>query len=268
MSSDHRLVAISVGNTRTAFACFIGSAIGAVRRIPNEQSALLTDEIVGAFTSLDEPDQPRPRILLASVNDAVADSLHRRIEDRTEVEVLRLEADVEVAIGRCLDADARPGVDRLLNAAAAFDKLKQACVIVDAGTAITVDFVDGEGTFHGGAILPGFGMQLRSLHEGTALLPAIEPARPPSDDPFGHNTRDAILNGVYYGIRGAVRHLTERYAEHYSGYPMLIATGGDAHLLFDDEELFDRIVDDLTLWGVEVSWRRHFADADDPAPAE
>ena len=47
------------------------------------------------------------------------------------------------------------GEDRLLNAAAAFDKLNQSCVVVDAGTALTIDYIDGKGTFHGGAIVPG-----------------------------------------------------------------------------------------------------------------
>ena len=75
-----------------------------------------------------------------------------------------------------LDPETITGVDRLLNAAAAYATLKQACVVVDAGTAVTVDFVDGHGTFHGGAIAPGARLQIDALHRGTDALPDVQAA--------------------------------------------------------------------------------------------
>ena len=50
-----------------------------------------------------------------------------------------------------------------------------------------------------------------------------------------------------------VQRLVERYAEHYGAYPFVIATGGDAPLLFDGEDLVDRIVPDLTLLGIALA---------------
>jgi type III pantothenate kinase len=148
-----------------------------------------------------------------------------------------------------LDPETITGMDRLLNALAAYRRLRQACVVVDAGTAVTIDFVDGEGTFHGGAIAPGARMQLRSLHRQTAALPEIE-FRKPDDETFGRSTAEAMLRGVYHGIRGAVWRLVERYADRYGAYPHVIATGGDAEVLFADDELVDRIVPELTLHGI------------------
>jgi len=144
-------------------------------------------------------------------------------------------------------------------------------VVIDAGTAVTVDFVDGQGTFHGGAIAPGCQMQLDGMHHRTAMLPEVKFV-PPDPEPFGANTRQAMLHGVYYGVRGMVRHLIERYAEHYQAYPHIIATGGDAHMLFDEDELIEHIDDDLPLRGIAAACRlaleyaEHERDSDSADP--
>ena len=78
-------------------------------------------------------------------------------------------------------------------------------------------------------------------------------SRPDDAEAFGKNTRQAMLNGVFYGARGMVRLLIERYAESYGAYPQIIATGGDARLLFGDDELIEHIADDLVLRGVAIA---------------
>jgi type III pantothenate kinase len=166
-----------------------------------------------------------------------------------------VERDIAVPIGRQLDPESMVGDDRLLNAAAAYNTAKQACVVVDAGTAVTIDFVDGAGTFHGGAIVPGAKMMLDALHERTEQLPEVAMQRPV--EAIGHSTAEAMRCGAFHGIRGMVRELVERYAEAAGGYPLVIATGGDAKLLFEDDELIERIVPDLTLMGMAVTLESH-----------
>jgi type III pantothenate kinase len=140
-----------------------------------------------------------------------------------------------------------------LNAAAAYDVLHQACVVVDAGTAMTVDFVDGEGTYHGGAIAPGAKMMLDALHGHTDQLPQVGWEKPL--EPIGHNTAEAMRSGVFHGMRGMVRELVEQYAQISGAYPIVVVTGGDAQLLFDDYDLVDRIVPELVLRGIESTVR-------------
>ena len=141
--------------------------------------------------------------------------------------------------------------------------------MVDMGTAITVDFVDGEGVFHGGAILPGVSMMLSSLHEQTAHLPELTYRKldPKSSDP-GKQTDDAMILGVTAAASGAIRFLAERYAQFYEGYPQIIATGGDMGLL-EDDELIEAFVPDLQLHGIRVACKmilenedRDLVDAD------
>jgi type III pantothenate kinase len=174
------------------------------------------------------------------------------LADQTSKQIWQIGEDVPVAIGQHLDPETITGVDRLLNAAAAWKMTKQACVVVDAGTCVTIDFVDGEGTFHGGAIAPGARMQLTAMHNGTMSLPEVD-FQPPLKEAFGKNTAQAMLQGVFHGIQGMVRQLTEQYASRYGAYPLVIATGGDALALFEDDDLIEQIVPGLQMQGIAIS---------------
>jgi len=256
MSVD--LLAVNVGNTRCQLAAVVGDQLHDVHTVARDREADVAAALDQALRPLADHDQAP--VYIASVHDGAADDLTRMVRARCQREVRRVERDVAVPIGRQLDRETIVGVDRLLNAAAAYDRLQQACIVVDAGTAVTVDLVDGAGTFHGGAILPGARLQLQAMHSHTALLPDIELARP--DEPIGHNTAQAMLSGVFHGLRGSVRELAEIYAEHYGAYPKIIATGGDANLLFEDYELVEAVVPTLTLMGIMVTRRREAEQAD------
>lgn len=263
------LLAVSVGNTRTTFCVFSGEDRDHHHAFVNDP----VDALAGALAAHAEPLPAGAPAVIASVNRSVSDRLVTALQQSLGRDrVLLIGDDVPILATHTLDDDgARTvGQDRLLNAVAAYAVVKQACVVVDAGTAITVDFVDGEGVFHGGAIAPGLRMMMRSMHEGAAALPLITPERPlsvadPEAGPFGRNTPQAMLNGAYFAARGLVRILTERYAEFYEAYPQIIATGGDARLLFEGDELVESFVPDLTLRGVAASFRAWLASEQDDA---
>ncbi len=245
------ILAISVGNSRTQLGRFDdgSSELTASECIPNDQTDLIVERAAHYFAALSDDEAV---VAIASVNDAIALPLIARLEGRMGVSITRIGRDLSPPISTRLDPKTKTGVDRLLGAAAAYRVLKQACVIVDCGTAVTVDFVDGEGTYHGGAIAPGAQMQLDALHRGTAALPAIQ-FTAPMDEPFGRNTEQAMLQGVTNGIRGLVQRLVEQYAEAQGAFPMVVATGGDAALLLEHEDFVDRIVPDLVLVGIATT---------------
>jgi type III pantothenate kinase len=253
------LIAIDVGNTRTHVGQFAGGELAQSKRIANGDMGAIVETVSEYWKQV--TGQPNASVLLASVNDPMADRISSAVEDQLSIEVFRVGDDVPVPIGQQLDPETLTGVDRLLNAAAAFDRVKQACVVVDAGTAVTIDFVDGEGTFHGGAIAPGATMQLHAMHEHTAALPDL-PFRAPDNEAFGRNTAQAMLQGVFHGIRGMVQRLVEQYAEAYGAFPLVIATGGDAPVLFEKEQLVDRIVPELTLIGIAAAAKHALAEGE------
>jgi type III pantothenate kinase len=146
-----------------------------------------------------------------------------------------------------VDEPRRVGLDRLLNAVAADavrDSDKQA-IIVDCGTATTVDLVSSSGSFCGGAILPGFTLCARALNQYTEVLPLISMNElfdlPPSEDchpVLGSNTQAAIMSGVFWGQIGAVRELINRLNHRQKKsdsdeetLPEVLLTGGGARLL-------------------------------------
>ena len=249
------LIAIDVGNTRMKIAQFADGELQQTEQFENRRLVATVQRILEWWRAI--ADHRQAALLVASVNDRVAERLSAMIKDQLSIDTYRVGEDIPVPIGRQLEPETITGVDRLLNAAAAYYNINEACVVIDAGSALTVDFVDGEGTFHGGAIAPGAAMQLQALHEHTAL-PEINFVAP-DDEAFGRNTAQAMLHGVFHGMRGATQRLIERYAEHYGAYPQVIATGGDAALLFGDDDLVDNVVPDLTVFGIAAAARHALA---------
>lgn len=256
MSSGANIIAVSVGNTRVHLGRFENGDLAAQERFDQADETGTMQWIIDAWPMLGA--HSNAAILLASVDDQVADRLSALIGDQLSATPYRVGEDVPIPIGRQLDPETITGVDRLLNAAAAYDRLKEACVVIDVGTAVTVDFVDGEGTFHGGAIFAGATVQLRALHEHCRALPELSMSAP-DPDVFGRSTAQAMLKGVFHGIRGAVQRLVEQYAGYYEAFPTVVATGGDAALLFEGEELIDKIVPELSLMGIALAARHALA---------
>jgi len=252
------LLAINVGNTRTQIGVFVQGKLENHTSVPSgdiQQIAPVLKEYYGQLA-----DEVDVFVLLASVNPAGTLAVEQAARDIIDKPIRRVEKDIPIPIGRQLDRETIVGEDRLLNAAAAYSVLKQTCVVVDAGTAITIDLVDGEGTFHGGAIGAGAKLMLSSLHQHTAQLPEVSFAKPV--EPVGHNTVEAMRTAVFHGLRGMVRELAETFAESIGAYPLVIATGGDAELLFADYELIDRVVPDLGLIGLRVTLEAYLREDD------
>jgi type III pantothenate kinase len=124
------------------------------------------------------------------------------------------------------------GVDRLLDAVAANSRRRPEApvVIVDAGSAVTVDLVDGDGAFRGGVIFPGPRLMAKSLHDYTALLPVVELKHPIPAVP-ATATRPAMEAGIFWAVVGGVEAVTARYTREAGHSPDLFLTGGDGALL-------------------------------------
>jgi type III pantothenate kinase len=99
------------------------------------------------------------------------------------------------------------------------------------------------------------------MHLGTSSLPEVD-FEPPLREAFGKNTAQAMLQGVFHGIQGMVRQLSEQYAARYGAYPRIIATGGDSEVLFKDDELIEQIIPNLQMQGIAVSVRHTMAEED------
>ena len=121
------------------------------------------------------------------------------------------------------------GVDRLLDAVAA-NCLRGAgrpAVVIDVGSAITVDLVSADGVFRGGAIAPGIGMSAQALHTFTDLLPLVDMSELVEPPPaLGTSTVAAMQSGLYWGAVGMIRQLTQELTAGMARPPHVFLTGG------------------------------------------
>jgi len=150
------------------------------------------------------------------------------------------------------------GIDRLLDAVAAnhLRRPDRPAIIVDLGSAITVDLVSSQGVFLGGVIMPGIAMSARALHEFTDLLPEIEMSElctPPP--PLGTSTVPAMRSGLYWGAVGAIRQLIELLGDHVTGEREVFLSGGAGPAVAELIGRSVRHVPHLTLAGIALTAR-------------
>ena len=246
------VVGVAVGNTRTRVGLLRDGTVQDAESLRSDDA-----QAVAALVAGKRATAGAGPVVISSVNNQAVLAIEQALESGHSIEAFRIGRDVSLPVRHTLDDASTVGQDRLLTALGAYSKSKQACVVVDAGTAITVDFVDGEGTFQGGVIAPGLNMMLKAMHAETAALPELAYENPdPARGPFGKDTKHAMLLGVKCAAVGLVRLVIERYAEKYEAYPQVVATGGDAVALFEGDEVIEHIVPDLQLLGIAEACRR------------
>lgn len=166
------------------------------------------------------------------VDKAIVSSTRGRADDvvehlRTRVAtVVNFEASTPVPIKNDYATPETLGRDRLAAAVGAVTKWGgRDVLIVDFGTAITVDWVTADGIYRGGCISPGVMMRFRALHQYTASLPLCYPVE--AEELFGRSTQSAIQQGVMNGVRYEIEGYIGRFSEK-NGKMLIIFTGGDA----------------------------------------
>lgn len=147
------------------------------------------------------------------------------------------------------------GADRLVVATAAHARFHCPLIVVDAGSAITIDCISKRGEFLGGAILPGMDMAANALHQMAARLPYVR-IRPPART-VGRSTAEAIHVGVAYGAAGAIQRITSEMKRKLKGRPLVIATGGRATLLAHICPEIRNVCPDLIFEGLRLVWEQN-----------
>lgn len=246
------LLLIEIGNTRVGVGVWDAEGVQHVQRVAAVDSEAWEQAVSAAWAHV--ANQSRTAVVVGSVQPRLTRPICDWAEQISDHEACRVRDELPFPMPLLIDNADEVGVDRICAAAAAYEQIQDACAIASFGTAITIDCVDAEGRFLGGAILPGLRMSCEALHDHTAQLPEVEPIAP--DDPFGRNTVSAIGGGVTIAAVGALREIVERYATALGRWPQLIVTGGDAGLIQGQADFVDRIVPDLGLMGLALTYRR------------
>src|SRR2546428_1099459 len=152
------LVVLNVGNSRIAIAPFRAGELREVTRVGVREPERWVEAIAGAWKKVAGTENAA--VVAASVNSGLNDAVERAVMQAADRHVVWVGKDLELPIKVLTDRPEETGIDRILNVAAAYEQIGKACVVVDAGTAVTVDACNDAGEFLGGAIAPGVAMQL------------------------------------------------------------------------------------------------------------
>jgi type III pantothenate kinase len=195
-------------------------------------------------------------IVVASVVPPLDDALSESLERTFKVKPLFVGPGVRTGVKNLYQPPEVVGADRLVDAAAAYARVRGACLVVDFGTATTIDCVDQKGAYLGGVIVPGPKMAAEALAKGTAKLPLLEHLRRPAKV-IGRTTQDSLASGLYYGYADLVAGLIRRLKAELGGKPVVLATGGLAELWAPLIPGLKAVVPHLTLEGLRLIWSRN-----------
>jgi len=252
--SHEPLIAFDVGNSTVKCAARVAGRWRRLARVPTLPTEGLSRRLLDAVSLQDVGGAGAARCVACSVHPPADDQVRAvwaRVGGTGPAQFFG--RDLPIPLPMKLPRPEKVGTDRLLLSLGARDVAGAPCITVSAGTAVTVDLVDRDGAFAGGAIAPGLGLAARALHRDAALLPLVDPARPAQA--VGTDTAEAVLSGIYWFCAGGVATLAALFRSTEAGAgAAVVCTGSDAGLLLPGlRELKPRHEPDLIYLGMETA---------------
>jgi type III pantothenate kinase len=250
------LLAIDVGNTHTVFGAWNGAEwVGLWRRSTNiddtedQLAAWLKTifDLAGLSWDIQEA-------YCCSVVPAMDEALSRLCEKWLATRLRFLRSGCDVGLHVSYDPPHAVGADRIANAIAALAKYEPPIIVVDFGTATTFDSIGKDGSYLGGAILPGVKLSSQALFTRAAKLPQVEYVAPKTA--LGTNTVHSLQSGIMLGYAGAIDALATRIDLEMGGSSKILATGGLGKLFTGICESIEEYEPTLTLDGLVIASRR------------
>jgi len=254
------LLAVDVGNTNTVLGVFRDGELAAHWRIQTVAQRTSDEYAVVLKTLLDLDGFPWRSIsagIISSVVPPAVFGLQKFFKSYTGHPALLVGPGIKTGMPILYENPREVGADRIVNAVAAYEDLKTACIIVDFGTATTWDVVNPKGEYLGGVIAPGIQISSEALYEHAAKLPRVELARP--GKVIARNTIHSMQAGLVYGYAGMVDALVERIRAECDFPLRCIATGGLAPLIATETKTIEATDELLTLKGLKILFQRNQA---------
>lgn len=247
------LLAIDVGNTNIVLGVFEDEDLRATWHIATDLHKTADEYAVPLINLL-----PRSGLALADIDSAVMACVVPPLEPVFEelsqtylgISPLVIRPGVKTGVRISIDNPREVGADRVVNAAAAHRIYGGPLIVIDFGTATTLDAVSADADYLGGAIAPGIGIAAEALFQRASKLPRIELI--PPEHAIGRNTVAAMQSGVMFGYVGLVENLVARIQQELGGKAKVVATGGLANVIAKQTKVIEEVNPHLTLIGLRL----------------
>ncbi len=254
------LLAVDVGNTHMVLGLFKDTSLICdwhIQTSRNSTSDELAARLYGLFQLKNRSFDDVSGVIIGSVVPPLESTWIRLSEKYLHCSPLLVSQNMDTGMDIVIDNPQEVGADRIINSVAAYSRYQRELIIVDFGTAITLDCVSARGEYIGGSIAPGLGISFDALISRTAKLPRIDISTPP-EHPIGTNTETALKSGLLYGFGGLVEGLVNRICQQFlPAVPKVIATGGMAEVIAPYAPSIEKVEPMLTLEGLRILYERN-----------
>lgn len=258
------LLAFDVGNTNIVVGVFRGRKLVTNWRLETDKSKS-ADEYGMLLTQLFSYEKLNREnvedIIISTVVPSLTYTLQHMSYKYFGVKALVVAAGIKTGLVVKYDNPKSLGSDRIVNAVAAHESYPGPLIIIDLGTATTVDAVSEKGEFLGGTIIPGIKVSSDALFERTAKLPKVELEAP--GKVICRNTSEGIQSGVVYGNVGIIEYIVRRMKNEMTQLTgndspvTVIATGGMSTMMAQETDCIDKVDKLLTLNGLQIIYEKN-----------
>ena len=221
------ILAIDIGNTNIVVGGISGENIDFMARLATDKVKTKDEYGINILSLLQLYHIDRKNIegcIISSVVPPVLDQIKRAVELATGHKPMIVGPGIKTGLNILMDDPAAVGSDRIVSSVAALSMFKPPILIIDMGTATTIDTIDKKGRYIGGCIMPGVNISLQALTAGTAQLPGISLENPKSA--IGKNTVDCMRSGIIYGTASMIEGYVSRIEKELGEKTNVVVTGG------------------------------------------
>ncbi len=253
------LLTVDVGNTNVTLGLFEGQTIRATFRMTTKMQRTSDEfgsQVAEMLTRKGIKVKEITDVIISSVVPKVMYSLISGIIKYFNIEPIVVGPGTKTGITIKRVDPREVGSDRIVDAVAAYHEVGGACIVMDFGTATTIDLIGPEGTFDAGVTCPGIAISAQSLWDQTARLPEIEIKK--TSTILAKDTITSMQAGVFFGQIGQAEYIIKKMKEE-CGYDdvTVIATGGLGRIIYENSDCIDIYDNELTLKGMRLIFEKN-----------
>ncbi len=245
------IIAVDIGNTTVEIGFVKDKKFIKSYRLSSDLDKTSDDWVLNLLQIKNIENNSIRDIVISSVVPKLEKTLISSFEKAYNKKPLIIGKDLKVPIKNNYKNPSEVGIDRLVNAYSAINKVNPPIIVVDLGTAITFDVISEEGAYEGGAIFPGINSSLYALFSKTSKLPMVEIDKP--EDIVGKTTVESIKSGIYFGYCSLIDGMIERISKgkNYN----IILTGGNSKLISNCIESKHMLDEYLAMEGIYLIYQ-------------